>query len=547
MENTTEKKNNSNVKVIALYRVSTKMQDYTRQAQDIERVLAIDGYTPDQVIAIGKKESGVLLSMDEREGIREMKHYIETENVEAVYVHELSRLSRRVADTFAIRDYLQEKHVQLVCLNPNIKCFTDDWKIDTTANMVFGVMASMAENEGIIRKERLAGGKKIRKEKGLFAGGVPTFGYYMPNKKEAVKVNPETAPIVERVFKMYVDEQKNSMEIGEQLFNEGLFSGCKTLASAKGKVLKILRCTDYIGNDIYPMIISTVTFQQAQDRLSQQYTKPRKCYDNNVYMGHGLLHFNGRIMKPRKDVGTYVFNGKQQGGNGNCFLNIDIADSLLLLLTDEFLHAPVISDNTSIIEGYKAKITEYKRMIATKQSNIETLVENKDKITEKELLNQLSASRANSIRSKIDNEIRETETAIADIESKIKDLENVINDMSEQQVIDVYGLEKQEQAEIVKKCIDRVDLEKVKRGVIKLHVTYKPNVAGTMENQTYVVYSMKHLVFQLVDGDEKPITLKGYKVYCLATHKANTDDLLTAEQAKQEMKKMVEEHKQKAA
>lgn len=538
--NTTE--NNSNVKVIALYRVSSKQQDYTRQQKDIERVLAIDGYTPDQVIAIGKKESGVLLSMDEREGIQEMKQHIETENVEAVYVHELSRLSRRVADTFAIRDYLQEKHVQLVCLNPNIKCFTDDWQINTTANMVFGVMASMAENEGILRKERLAGGKKIRKEKGLFAGGKVAFGYQMPDKHKPVEVNPETAPIVERIFRMYVDEQKSTIVIGKQLHEEGIFKACKTLHAYIHKVQDILRNNYYTGNEIYPLIISNIQFQQAQERMNQKTAKPRESYKNNVYIGKGLLYINNHPMQPRRDVGTYVYNVQ---GDERCFLNIDIADTLLLQLTDEFLHAPVISDNTSIIEGYKVKVAEYQRMVANKQTHIEKLNANKDKLSILELTDEISETAAKKARNDIKNEIKKTEADIITIESKIKDLENVINDMSEQQVIDVYSLEKKEQAEMVKKCIDRVDLEKVRRGAIKLHVTYKPNVAGTMENQTYVVYSMKHLVFQLVDGVEQPIILKGYNYK--RVNAANTDGLLTVEQAKQEMQRMVEEHKQKAA
>jgi len=538
--NTTENKNN--VKVIALYRVSSKQQDYTRQQKDIERVLAIDGYTPDQVIAIGKKESGVLLSMDEREGIQEMKQQIETENVEAVYVHELSRLSRRVADTFAIRDYLQEKHVQLVCLNPNIKCFTDDWQINTTANMVFGVMASMAENEGILRKERLAGGKKIRKEKGLFAGGKVAFGYQMPDKHKPVEVNPETAPIVERIFRMYVDEQKSTIVIGKQLHEEGIFKACKTLHAYIHKVQDILRNNYYTGNEIYPLIISNIQFQQAQERMNQKTAKPRESYKNNVYIGKGLLYINNHPMQPRRDVGTYVYNVQ---GDERCFLNIDIADTLLLQLTDEFLHAPVISDNTSMIEGYKVKVAEYQRMIANKQTHIEKLNANKDKLSILELTDEISETAAKKARNDIKNEIKKTEADIITIESKIKDLENVINDMSEQQVIDVYGLDKKEQAEIVKKCIDRVDLEKVRRGAIKLHVTYKPNVAGTMENQTYIIYSMKHLVFQLVDGVEQPIILKGYDFK--RVNAANTDGLLTVEQAKQEMQRMVEEHKQKAA
>ena len=45
-------------KVIALYRVSTERQDLTRQQVELRRALSIDGFTPEQTIEIGNKESG---------------------------------------------------------------------------------------------------------------------------------------------------------------------------------------------------------------------------------------------------------------------------------------------------------------------------------------------------------------------------------------------------------------------------------------------------------------------------------------------------------
>ena len=63
----------SEKKVIAMYRVSTERQDLTRQQEKIRRALTFDGYTEDQIIEIGKKESGVLLTAAEREGIQEME------------------------------------------------------------------------------------------------------------------------------------------------------------------------------------------------------------------------------------------------------------------------------------------------------------------------------------------------------------------------------------------------------------------------------------------------------------------------------------------
>ena len=178
-------------KVIALYRVSTERQDLTRQQTELRRAITIDGYTLSQTIEIGNKESGVLLSAAEREGIQVMKQHIEQGNVIAVYVHELSRLSRRAADTFQLRDYLQAHQVQLICINPSIRCFTSDWKIEPTANLVFSIMASMAENEGMIRKERFRTGKAKNTEQGKYNGGSVLFGYRVNSETKKFEIDPE--------------------------------------------------------------------------------------------------------------------------------------------------------------------------------------------------------------------------------------------------------------------------------------------------------------------------------------------------------------------
>lgn len=73
-------------KVIALYRVSTDKQDLTRQQIDLRRALTLDRYNAEDIIEIGNKESGVLLSMAEREGIATLKQHVENGGINAVYV-----------------------------------------------------------------------------------------------------------------------------------------------------------------------------------------------------------------------------------------------------------------------------------------------------------------------------------------------------------------------------------------------------------------------------------------------------------------------------
>ena len=277
-------------KVIALYRVSTERQDITRQQTELRRALAIDCFTPEQTIEIGNKESGVLLDAAEREGIQAMKQHIEQGNVIAVYVHELSRLSRRAADTFTIRDYLLQHRVQLVCINPSIKCFTDDWKIEPTANLVFSIMASMAENEGMIRKERLRTGKARNTEQGKYNGGSVLYGY---------RVNQDGRN--ERVREI--------------------------------KVLNILKCKHYAGDNLtkYPQIISIETFDAAQVKLQNSKTQPRHRENQSVISyAHGLL----RVRAEQGRKGYYTMQVRRSDASyfdpeTKMTINAEMVDNLL--------------------------------------------------------------------------------------------------------------------------------------------------------------------------------------------------------------------------
>lgn len=537
------KTNEKNTKVIAYLRTSTDNQEIASQQIAVENWIKSEGYTKEQIIPVGKE--GISACSCKGEYYRlfdEMEDYIKNENVKCVYVYCITRLVRLDESRLfrLINEVLVPNGVNLKVKENGLRLLDEDGSVNPSMEMALKIMAVMAKQQTTELKAQLKRGKDYRKSKGLFAGGKPTFGFSMPDKHKPIEIDPQNAPVVERIFKMYVDEQKSTMQIGKQLWQEGIFS-CKSLMSAKNKVLNILKNTDYLGNSIYPMLISTTVFYKAQELINQQYTKPRKTYDDNVYLGHKLLFYANHPLNPRKDVGTYVYKGKINGDTQNCYLNIDFVDTFILQLTDEFLHAPIVGDNTAIMQQYNSKVAEFQRMIQTKKTHIETLIENRDKITEKELLNQLSEKRADTMRGKIDEEIRQAKKTIAEIESNVKDLLNVIAELKEQKAIDVYTMDKKEQQEIVKRCIERIDIEKVKHGTSKLTIKYKPNVAGTLDDEVYICSTMKHRVWQ-IDGDkEREIIVKGYGLKNI--READTTGLMTAEQAKQKAVEMMEKEK----
>lgn len=463
----TPKMGNNDEKVIALYRVSTERQDLTRQEDVLHRVLAIDGYTEDRIIEIGKKESGVLLSAAEREGIREMKEYIENNNVVAVYVHELSRLSRRAADVFEIRDYLLQHHIQLVCVNPSIKCFTKDWKIEPTANMVFGIMASMAENEGMIRKERCKSGKATAKAMGYITHN-PKFGYDKVKNGRRFKavINEEEAALIRRIYKMYIEQRMPANAIGRQLKVEGI-------VNRKGKrgnccfVWKILNCEDYTGTTIYPAIVSQEDYETAQRMLRESHAEVRYQYDDGlIWYGKNILYHNNLKMHITNRDGAY----KSADDKGT--LNINVVDSLLLWLADKYQQEYEI-ERDEIKEELKKRITAYRKQLEVVESDRQSINKTIKKINIKFDNDALTETEYTAEIAKVKAEQREINNREHHILTSIEDCETELTNREQpNKWVDVYALSDSRRVEVIHQIVKRVDVQRgAKQGTYYFHIT----------------------------------------------------------------------------
>ena len=457
----------SGKKVIAMYRVSTERQDLTRQQEKIRRALTFDGYTDDQIIEIGNKESGVLLTAAEREGIQEMERHIEEGNIAAVYVEELSRLSRRAADTFAVRDYLLKHKVQLVCLNPNIKCFTSNWQIDGMANIVFGVMASMAENEGTIRKERCSSGKATSKAAGNLTHK-PKFGYSkeMNGRRYKAVINEEQAALIRRIYHMYIFDGMPANAIGQQLKAEGIIK-YKGNRGNSYFVWRILNDANYTGSVEYPAIVTKDEYEQAQTRLKESHKEIRYQYDNNlIWYGKGIMYHNNLKMHITNRDGAY----KSTDDNGT--LNINVVDSLLLWLADKFQTEFEI-EKDEMKEVLRNRIEEYRKQLNVVESDRERVrksikkVNNQydaDTLTETEWREKIMTIKADE--REINNREHHILTSIEDCETELTNREQP------NKWVDVYALSDSRRVEVIRQIVKRVDVQRGdKQGRYYFHIT----------------------------------------------------------------------------
>ena len=109
-------------KAIILSRVSSNHQTLEQQTEAVLKEVRKDGYTDDNIIIIEDKESAIKLSEEERNGLNRMKEYINNDpSINAVYLYEISRLSRRQTILFNIRDYLIQRKIQLIILQPYMR------------------------------------------------------------------------------------------------------------------------------------------------------------------------------------------------------------------------------------------------------------------------------------------------------------------------------------------------------------------------------------------------------------------------------------------
>ena len=119
----------------------------TQQTEEVLKEVYKDGYSDENIIIIEDKESAIKLSEEERMGLNKMKEYINNDpTIETVYLYELSRLSRRQLVLFSIRDYLVERHIQLICLKPYFKLLDFDGTMSQTGSLMFSIFSSISES-----------------------------------------------------------------------------------------------------------------------------------------------------------------------------------------------------------------------------------------------------------------------------------------------------------------------------------------------------------------------------------------------------------------
>lgn len=369
------------MKGIALIRVSTDSQDLQQQSDAVINEMIRDGYTKDNIILIEDKESAVLLSEEERQGLTKMKSFIESDkDINSVYVFELSRLSRKPEVLYSIRNYLVEHKIQLVVIKPSIRLF-DNGTISESANMMFAIFGAMAEQEGYIRKERMARGRKKSVKDGKYVGGFVPFGYKISDDRRIV-INEAEAVIVRKIFNRYAKSNVSMKKIGMELIQSGILH-YSNYQDASARVQRILENDRYTGCPFgklqisYPPIIDKELYERVRQLREERKTQP-KTIRKYTSLLQGIIRdgLTKRALVAQPNTSMYSYFLKYADGRRfESSINLNVTDSIAWHLTVNYQKKTNKLLSKQIRENAKKKAKLLSTKIDTAKKKLEDLSE----------------------------------------------------------------------------------------------------------------------------------------------------------------------------
>ena len=214
------------------------------------------------------EDRGITGTMTDRPGLQHMLYEAKHKRPGYLILWKLDRLSREIHDSFFIDAQLQDSGVQIVTVGEPLP------EDNHMRYVIQALYASMAHNFIVNHRSNVMRGLNYNAERAMY-NGVKILGYIgKPN--EMYEIDPETAPIVRKIFTDYV-EGKPLQKIANELNASGL-------RSTQGKefvvnsLANILHNRAYIGEYKWgehvipggmPQIISVELFDAAEKKLTK--------------------------------------------------------------------------------------------------------------------------------------------------------------------------------------------------------------------------------------------------------------------------------------
>lgn len=145
------------IKIAIFARVSTSVQDYERQVNELTALAKGKGWSVEAVFC--EKISGAKANAERKELTRLIK-YVQANRINKVAVTELSRLGRDTLQVLEVIERFNELGISLYIQNYGIETLTDDGKVNPMSQFLITILAEVARMERKTIRERVESGYK---------------------------------------------------------------------------------------------------------------------------------------------------------------------------------------------------------------------------------------------------------------------------------------------------------------------------------------------------------------------------------------------------
>ena len=126
-------------RILAVLRVSCKEHETEQQSKDLSKWLNSLGYKDDEIEWLERIASNI--------DYEDIKRLTTDSEIKTVAVWDITRLGRSTSDLLRLKMFFFEHKIQLLIKEQAIKLFNDDGTISIDANMLYDMLAAMAEQK----------------------------------------------------------------------------------------------------------------------------------------------------------------------------------------------------------------------------------------------------------------------------------------------------------------------------------------------------------------------------------------------------------------
>ena len=308
---------------------------------------------------------------------------------QGVLVYQLDRFARNRYDSATYKSKLKKNGVKVLSARENISD-------DASGVLMEAVLEGMAEYFSAELSQKVKRGMGLTAQKCEFTGSGVPLGYKIVDKKFAI--DEETAPIVKRIFEMYL--AGNTMAEIIRYLNENGIKTSKGNPYNKSSIKRIITNNRYLGIYKYagieipggvPRIIDDVTFEEAQMIMEKNKKAPAraKSLEENyllttkIFCGHCGCAMTGVCGTSSTGKVHQYYCCVTQRRHSDCkkkpiqktFVEDLVVTKVIAILTDEFIDtmAHRIAD-LSETEGNTDTVLRLKRLLKENAEAIENLI-----------------------------------------------------------------------------------------------------------------------------------------------------------------------------